>query len=133
MLLNGSEMRFHGGPVAASNRTGELEAVVYRASHQRKQRFWRSSCRLDQLSGRAIKRHQEIRGDRGAGVIEHAAVFTQVERRQAERIGQPAAALRGLRRFSCHGAPRSVELCGAAIEPEGLKGMQPESPFMRRE
>src|SRR5215467_1287401 len=131
MLLNGSEMRFHGGPVAASNRTGELEAVVYRASHQRKQGFWRSACRLDQLSGRAIKRHQEIRRDRRAGVIKHAAIFVQVERRQAERLGQPAAAFGGLGRFSRHGARRAVELCGSAIEPERLKGMETESPFMR--
>ena len=80
VLADGGEMRVDGGPVAARDRPGQLEAVVDRAPHQRQQRFGRRPRRHERARRRPIQRDEVVRGHRRAGVIEHAPVVAEVER-----------------------------------------------------
>src|SRR5690606_24277208 len=67
------EMRTDRFEITARDRTGQIEAVVDGASHERLERFRRRTGSLDGTHGEPVKRNEEIRREDGPCVIEHAA------------------------------------------------------------
>src|SRR5581483_10685264 len=87
----------------------------------------------DERSGYALERDEEVRRDRGAGVVDGALVVGELERTQAQGLCEPECAslrLVGLRR---HARPGAVELLGAAAQRQRLQRMYREATRVRLE
>jgi hypothetical protein len=123
----------HGGPVAARDRPGELEAVLDRAGHERNERLGRDAGLAHEARRHALKGHEEVRRDRGTGVVDRLVGVGQHERPQAERTRQPAGGVAGSLGLEGEGAPRAVELLRTAVAGEGLERVDDEPTLVRGE
>ena len=116
-------MGLHGRPVAALDRTGQLEAVLDRAAHQRLQRLGRRACRGDQACSCLVQRDQVVRRDRGPRVVERPLGVGELERLQPEQARQLEPELERLVRLGGDRRPGTVELLGPSRACERLQGM----------
>ncbi len=114
-------------PVAAGDRSGELEARVHDSADQRIERLGRSPSRLEQRLRRGSEGDEVVRGHRGACVVGGASVVVEVERTQAEGLGEAASGRTSLLVLGAHGTPDAVELLGSEVLGERLQRMQAEA------
>ena len=70
-----------------------------------------------------MQRDEVVRGDRRAGVVELPRLLGELERRQAEEVGQLEAALARFVRLAGDRCEGAVELLGSARARERLQRM----------
>ena len=127
------EVGVDGGPVAARDRAGQLEAVVDRPAHQRQQRLGRRAGGLERADGRLMQRYEEIGRHRRATVVQHARIVGEAKRPQAELPGEPVRARRPLVGVGGHGGPGAIDLLRAARARKRLEWMHTEASRVRCE
>src|SRR5436309_2477128 len=108
-------------PVTACDRSGQLEAVLDRAQHQRHERLRRCTCFLEEVGGRAVEGDQEVRRDRGARVVARPSLIGELEGTQSERFREPRRTRLGVTGLGRDRRPRTVELLGPARERQRLQ------------
>ena len=133
LVVDRAHVRVDGVPVAAGDRPREVEAVLDRARHQGHERLGRRACGLEQAARRAVQRHEVVRRDGRARVVERASVVVEVERAQAERQRKLAAVRARLVALAADGRPGAVELLGPARARERLQRVHPEPARVRLE
>ena len=126
-------MRLDRRPVAARDRAGQLEAVLDRAAHQRLERLRRRACGLEEERRRALERDDVVRREHGAGVVERARRVGELERPQAEQLGELRPLLDGLGGLAGDRGPGAVELLGPARARERLQRVDAEAALVRGE
>ena len=120
-------------PVAAFDRSRQLEPVVDRAAHERDERLRRRSGGPEELGRDFVQSYEVIRGDCCACVVQRACVVRQLEGPQAQCFGEPEAGAPRFLRLARDGGPGAVELLGAARARERLERMEPEPSLVRFE
>ena len=114
-------------PVAARDRPGELEVRVHDSADERIERLGRRARRLEQRPRGGAERDEVVRRHRRARVVRGALVVVELERAQAERLGEPPADVASLVGLGRHRSPDAVELLGAAQLRERLQWVQAEA------
>ena len=118
-------VRLDRRPVAAGDRPGQLEAVLDRAAHQRHERL--AGAPDAEQHRRALQRHEIVRGEDGAGVVERPRRRRRARRLQAERLREPLARRQRLAGLRGDRGPGAVELGRVAAPVERLQRVDARS------
>jgi predicted ATPase len=122
-------VRLDRRPVAAGDRPRQLEAVLDRPLHQRHEPFGRNP----EPHGCPLQRHEVVRGEDRARVVERPVAVGQLERPQSQRLRELSRNRQRVGGLAADRRPGAVELSGIAAPVERLERVEREAALVRGE